>query len=90
MNPVRPDMTQPAMNASVRKTPDAMRLNPISVPGLYTSVAVANTMIASGMRMTAIVLNWRLRYAIAPTWIASAISTIFGVPVSLASTPFIR
>ena len=37
--------------------------------------------------MTTIVLNWRLRYAIAPSWIASAISTIFGVPVSAASTP---
>ena len=36
------------------------------------------------------VLNWRRRYAIAPTWIALAISTIFGVPVSEASTPRMR
>ena len=30
--------------------------------------------------MTAIVLNWRRRYAIAPSWIAEAISIIVGVP----------
>ena len=47
-------------------------------------------MIASGIRITAMVLNWRLRYAIAPSWIASAISTIVGVPVSAASTPRMR
>ena len=103
MNPVSPDITQPAMNASVRNSPEAAKESPdeassgftptranASRSGLATSVAVANTMIASGMRITAIVLNWRLRYAMAPSWIASAISIMVGVPCSAASTPFMR
>ena len=36
--------------------------------------------------MTAIVLNWRFRYANAPSWIALAISFIFGEPSSAAMT----
>ena len=47
-------------------------------------------MIASGIRITAIVLNWRLRYAMAPSWMARAISIMVGVPWSAASTPFMR
>ena len=55
-----------------------------------TSVEVTNTTTASGIRITAIVLNWRFRYAIAPSWIARAISIIVGVPSSAASTPRMR
>ncbi len=43
-------------------------------------------MIASGTTMTAMVLNCRRRYAIAPSWMAVAISIIFGVPWSAAFT----
>ena len=35
---------------------------------------------------TATVRNWRLRYAFAPTWIAVAISRIFGDPSGAART----
>ena len=38
------------------------------------------TIAANGTRITAIVRNWRFRYAAAPSWIAVAISIIFGVP----------
>jgi hypothetical protein len=41
---------------------------------------VTKTIAASGTMMTPTVLNWRLRYAHAPSWIARAISIIFGVP----------
>ena len=58
--------------------------------GFTTSVEVTNTTMASGIRITAIVLNWRRRYAIAPSWIAEAISIIVGVPWSAARTPRIR
>ena len=57
---------------------------------LTTFVDVTNTTIASGTRITPIVLNWRLRYARAPSWIALAISIIFGVPWSSASTSRMR
>jgi len=53
---------------------------PLALVVFITSVEVTNTMIASGMRMTATVRNCRLRYAWAPSWIAVAISIIFGVP----------
>ena len=67
MKPVRPDRTQPAMNASVRNEarlrrtsgPDDASGDAIS--GFTTSVDVTNTTIASGIRITAIVLNWRRR-----------------------------
>ena len=89
MNPVRPDITQPAMNASVRNRPDCAYVSPSDpkvsrapslMSGFTTSVEVTNTTMASGIRITAIVLNWRRRYAIAPSWIADAISIIVGVP----------
>ena len=35
--------------------------------GFKILVEVTKTMIAKGTRMTAMVLNWRLRYAKAPT-----------------------
>jgi len=50
----------------------------------------AAPMIASGTRIMAIVLNWRRRYAEAPSWIALAISFIFGVPSSCAMTFFAK
>ena len=55
-----------------------------------TLVEVRNTMAATGSRISRIVRNWRLRYASAPSWIAVAISIIFGVPWSTARTPRIR
>ena len=61
MKPVRPDMTQPATKASVRKVPDSANDSASSPFGFFDSVEVTNTMTASGMRMTAIVRNWRLR-----------------------------
>ena len=94
MKPVRPDSTHPAMNARVRNMPGLPNVRPETrlgdSSGLNTSVDVTNTTIASGIRMTAIVLNWRRRYAIAPSWMAAAISIIFGVPWSASRTPCIR
>ncbi|GIU86230.1 MAG: hypothetical protein KatS3mg009_0745 [Acidimicrobiia bacterium] len=87
-------MMQPAMNAAVRAAPDAAKLRPPLPPvkpsGFATSVEVTKTITASGTRMTRIVRNCRLRYAQAPSWIADAISIIFGVPWSEASTLRIR
>ena len=54
------------------------------------SVDVKNTTSASGTRITAIVLNCRFRYAQAPSWMATAISFIFGVPSGAASTDRMR
>ena len=89
MKPVRPDMKQPATKATVRHVPDcandrASVVSPSTV--FFTAVDVRNTTTASGIRMMAIVLNCRFRYASAPSWIALAISFIFGVPSSSAST----
>src|SRR5439155_22143339 len=58
--------------------------------GLTTLTEVRKTTTARGIRMTTIVLNWRLRYASAPSWIDLAISIIFGVPWSAARTPLAR
>ena len=76
------------MNASVRHVPACPKLSASLPSGFLIAVEVRNTMIASGTRMTAIVLNWRRRYAEAPSWIALAISFIFGVPSSCAMTFF--
>ncbi len=80
MNPVRPDRNAPATNAVVRNAPDAPNDNAVAPPGLSTSVEERKTSPATGTRMNAMVRNWRRRYAIAPSWIAVAISCIFGVP----------
>ena len=66
MNPVRPESMQPAMNASVRKVPDWTNVRPDDAfgdasSGFVTSVEVTNTTTASGIRITAIVLNCRFR-----------------------------
>ncbi len=55
-----------------------------------TFCEVMNTTTVSGTRTMMIVRNWRFRYAAAPSWIAVAISIIFGVPWSSARTCFIR
>ena len=61
MKPVRPDRNAPRMKASVRKMPDWNWLS-ASVPSAYfTATDVANTMIATGTTMKAIVRNWRFR-----------------------------
>jgi hypothetical protein len=61
MKPVKPDRKQPAMKARVRKSPDSKNERASEPSGLSTSVEVTNTTIASGIRMTPIVLNWRRR-----------------------------
>jgi hypothetical protein len=61
MKPVRPDITQPRMNAPVRKPPDCAYDSAVSPVAFFTAVDVRNTTTASGMRMTTIVLNWRFR-----------------------------
>ncbi len=61
MNPVRPERNAPAMNASVRKVPDAANESAVEPSGLSTSVEVANTKIATGTRMMPIVRNCRRR-----------------------------
>ena len=84
-------MMPPATKARVRRRPGLRRSVRATSPlAFLISVEVTKTMAASGMRITAIVLNWRLRYADAPSWIALAISIIFGVPWSWARTSFIR
>ncbi len=61
MKPVRPDMRQPATNASVRNVPDAPN-DRASVPsGFSTATEVTKTMTANGMRMNPIVRNCRFR-----------------------------
>ena len=61
MKPVRPDMKQPARNASVRKLPDATNDSAVSPLGFSTATEVTKTTSASGTRMKAIVRNWRFR-----------------------------
>jgi hypothetical protein len=61
MKPVSPERKPPAMKASVRKRPDSAKLSAVESSGLTTSTEVTNTTIASGIRMTRIVLNWRRR-----------------------------
>ena len=63
MKPVRPDMKQPseererAEDAGLRRSDSASA----AVAASSTSVEVTNTTTASGIRMSAIVLNWRLQ-----------------------------
>ena len=61
MKPVRPDMKQPAMKARVRKRPDSPKDRAVEPSGLRISVEVRKTRTASGMRMMAMVRNWRRR-----------------------------
>ena len=49
------------MNASVRYRPDSPKLSASAPSGFSTSFEVMKTMTASGMRITPIVRNWRLR-----------------------------
>ncbi len=80
MKPVNPDRNAPAMNAIVRNRPDWALVSATTPSGSTILVDVRNTIAATGIMITAMVLNCRRRYAAAPTWIASAISIIFGVP----------
>ena len=61
MKPVRPDRKQPSTNAPVRKPPDAANDNATPPSARFTAVDVRNTTIASGTRITPIVLNCRFR-----------------------------
>ena len=88
--PVSPDAPQPKRNASVRHRPDWKKVSAVEPSPFLTATDVTKTTIASGMRMKPTVRNWRLRYAAAPSWIALAISCIFGVPWSRASTSLAR
>ncbi len=78
------------MNAMVRNVPLAANDNASVPSGFSIATELTNTIAASGIRMKPIVRNWRFRYAHAPSWIASAISCIFGVPASAARTPLTR
>ncbi len=70
----------------MRNSPDWAKLS-ASLPSLFSiAVDVRNTIAATGTMMTPIVRNCRFRYAEAPSWIAAAISRIFGVPWSAANT----
>ena len=57
MKPVRPDMKHPRTNASVRQIPDCAYDSASTPLSFLIAVDVTNTTIASGTRMTAIVLN---------------------------------
>jgi hypothetical protein len=64
MKPVRPDMRQPATNASVRNRPDSTNDRATPPPadsGLTTSVEVRKTRMVRGIRMKPIVRNCRFR-----------------------------
>ena len=61
MNPVRPDIRQPPMNAIVRKSPDFQNSSATPPSGLTTFVDVMNTSTANGTRMMPMVRNWRFR-----------------------------
>ena len=67
MKPVSPDIKQPARNASVRNRPEEKNESASVPSGLSTAVEVKNTTAISGIRMSAMVLNWRRRYAMAPS-----------------------
>ncbi len=84
--PMNPEKLAPKRKASVRQSPDWTRLRPSPVE-FSTSAEVTNTTTARGTTIIRIVRNWRLMYAMAPSWIASAISFIFSLPVSFARTP---
>jgi hypothetical protein len=83
---VRPEARHPSTNPTVRHRP-AWPNERASVPSPFLiAVDVTNTMTTRGIRMYPMVLNWRLRYAQAPSWIAAAISRILGEPWSAANT----
>ena len=67
-------------SAPTRKKIDRPMLSPMLAAG---SAKSSTKTIAT---KTARVLNWRLRYAVAPSWTARPMSCIFGVPASAAST----
>ena len=85
-NPMKPEQSAPKRNARVRKMPDWTCSRPSPVDSFRISVEVRNTTTASGTTMIAIVRNWRLMYAIAPSCTAAAISPICSVPGSLDRT----
>jgi hypothetical protein len=74
------------MKPTVRQPPEAANDRAVVSSGLRISVDVKKTIAATGIRISAIVRNCRVRYACAPSWIARAISFIFGVPSSSART----
>ena len=90
MNPVSPDRVAPAKKHSTRKPPAAPNDSAMDPLGRWTLVAVKKISTARGMMMMAMARNWRRRKATAPSWMAAAISRIFGVPVSARSTPRMR
>ena len=91
MKPVEPRQRRPGQEAEDpedrRPTPKERAMEP---SGLVTLVAVKKMRTARGTMMMAMARNWRRRKASAPSWMAAAISRIFAVPVSAASTPRMR
>ena len=61
MKPVNPDRKAPAMNASVRNRPDWACVSATTPSGSTISVDVRNTIAATGIMITAMVLNCRRR-----------------------------
>ena len=90
MNPVSPESVAPARKHRTRKAPAAPNERAMLPLGLETFVAVKKISTARGTTMIPMARNCLRRKATAPSWMAAAISRIFGVPVSAASTPRIR
>ena len=88
--PIAPEATPPMMNARVRNRPDWKNERATESSSFKISAEVKNTTMASGTTIMAIVRNWRVMYAMAPSWMATAIFFIAGVPSSALSTPCIR
>ncbi len=72
----------------VRNRPDCTKERATSPFSFKISAEVKNTTAASGMTMmNPMVRNWRVMYAMAPSWMATAIFCMAGVPSSAFRTP---
>ncbi len=78
------------MNARVRYRPDWPKPRAIVSSGLTIFDDVRKTTTASGTTIMPIVRNWRLMYAMAPSWMATAIFFMSSVPSSALRTPCMR
>ena len=90
MNPVSPENAAPMRKHTTRQMPFWVKDIATELSGRTTLVAVKKMRTARGTTISAIVRNWRFKKASAPSWIALAISRIFGEPGSAASTPRTR
>ena len=81
-NPVVAENTAPRMNASERPN----RIEKAECAAFAGVGSTMNSSTVKSARKIPRVLNWRFRYALAPSWIALAISFIFSVPSGAPST----